>query len=45
MYLALGNSTSSDVGVVMEYGEPDDAPGQSAPKPNAEPSGIPSAKR
>jgi predicted dehydrogenase len=45
VYEALGDGSSSDVGVVMEYGEPDDAPGQPAPKPNAEPSDIPSAKR
>ncbi|MFL3667387.1 MAG: zinc-binding alcohol dehydrogenase, partial [Verrucomicrobiota bacterium] len=45
VYEALGDGSSSDVGVVMEYGEPDDAPGQPEPKPNAEPSDIPSAKR
>jgi predicted dehydrogenase len=45
VYEALGDGSSSDVGVVMEYGEPDDAPGQPAPKPNAEASDIPSTKR
>ena len=33
VYEALGDGSSSDVGVVMEYGEPDDAPGQPALKP------------
>ena len=32
VYEALGDGSSSDVGVVMEYGEPDDAPGQPVPK-------------
>ena len=45
VYEALGDGSSSDVGVVMEYGEPDDASGQPASKPNAEASDIPSAKR
>ena len=45
VYQSLGEGSSSDVGVVMEYGEPDDAPGQAEAKPSAEPSDIPSARR
>ena len=45
VYQSLGEGSSSDIGVVMEYGEPDDAPGQAEAKPSAEPSDIPSARR
>jgi predicted dehydrogenase/threonine dehydrogenase-like Zn-dependent dehydrogenase len=45
VYQSLGEGTSSDVGVVMEYGEPDDAPASAKAKPSAEPGDYPSAKR
>ena len=45
IYQTLGDGGSNDVGVVMEYGEPDDATGQTEAKPSAEPSDLPSAGR
>ena len=34
IYQTLGDGGSNDVGVVMEYGEPDDATGQTEAKPS-----------
>ena len=45
VYQSLGEGTSSDVGVVMEYGEPDDVPAPAPAKPSAESGDYPSAKR
>ena len=45
IYQTLGDGGSNDVGVVMEYGEPDDAPGQTEVKPSTEPADLPSAGR
>ena len=44
VYKALGDGSSQDVGVVMEYGEPEDALGQAEAKP-AEVAEDPSTKR
>ena len=45
VYQSLGDGGSQDVGVVMEYGEPDDASDQAEVKPATEPADIPSARR
>ena len=45
VYQSLGDGGSQDVGVVMEYGEPDDTPDQAEVKPATEPADIPSARR
>ena len=49
IYQTLGDGGSNDVGVVMEYGEPDgepdDAPGQTEVKPSTAPADLPSAGR
>ncbi|MDP7013216.1 MAG: bi-domain-containing oxidoreductase [Verrucomicrobiota bacterium] len=45
VYQSIGEGTSSEVGVVMEYGEADDAPAPAKAKPSAEPGDYPSAKR
>ena len=44
VYQSLGDGGSQDVGVVMEYGEPDDASDQAEVKPATKPAEIPSAR-